>query len=251
MTPRVHLPGPLHAGAEHRLERELAHYLTRVLRLRPGDDLEVFDGEGARHGATLLAVDSRHAVLRIDAARPGLPDSPLPVFLAQCLSAGEKMDWTIEKAIELGAHGIIPLQSRRSVVRLDDDRAQRRAEHWQRLAIAACMQCGRDRLPRIEPVRPLASWLQSAWPRSTRLVLAPGARAAIGSIETPEPGPLLILVGPESGLADDELDAAVNAGFQPVSMGPRILRTETAGLAAIAVLQARFGDLAAMGDGAG
>jgi len=172
--------------------------------------------------------------------------------LAQCLSAGEKMDWTIEKAVELGVSAIVPLQSRRSVVRLDEDRARRRAEHWQRLIVAACMQCGRDRLPALAPVRTLEDWLAEPAAGAPRLVLAPGAAVSIGELAAPagSGGPAVVLVGPESGLTDEEMEQARSAGFVAVSMGPRILRTETAGLAALAVLQARFGDLGAAGGAA-
>jgi len=133
-------------------------------------------------------------------------------------------------------------------VRLDAERARRRAEHWQRLIAAACMQCGRDRLPALAAVEPLSQWLRQAPPHRLRLVLAPGADARLGGVPLPgdadrAPAEVTVLVGPESGLSDDEMAEAVNAGFRPVSLGPRVLRTETAGLAAIAVLQSRFGDL--------
>lgn len=281
MTPRLHLRGPLRPGAGAALEREAAHYLGRVLRLRTGDPVEVFDGEGARHAAVLESIDARGGLLRIGAALPSGTESPLRITLAQCISAGEKMDWTIEKAVELGVARIVPLQSARSVVRLDAGRAQRRAEHWQRLVTAACMQCGRDRLPALDPVQPLETWLDAqggdvrsgdvrsgdapaaelrtrdvlplpgdaqagdARAASTlRLILAPGAADAIGSIAAPaDLAEVLLLVGPESGFTDAELARARRAGLLPASLGPRILRTETAGLAALAVLQARFGDL--------
>lgn len=245
MTPRLHLPGPLEPGTTATLDREQSHYASRVLRLRPGDALEVFDGTGARHAATIREADPRRCVLLLGASLPSNAESPFPIVLAQCLSAGEKMDWTIEKAVELGVSAIVPLQSRRSVVRLDEDRARRRAEHWQRLIVAACMQCGRDRLPELAPVRSLEDWLAGPVAGAPRLVLAPGAAVSIGELAAPagSDGPAVVLVGPESGLADEELEQARSAGFIPVSMGPRILRTETAGLAALAVLQARFGDL--------
>lgn len=249
MIPRLHLPGPLAPGAAATLDREQSHYASRVLRLRPGDALEVFDGAGARHSATIREADPRRCVLLLGARLPSTAESPFPIVLAQCLSAGEKMDWTIEKAVELGVSAIVPLQSRRSVVRLDEDRARRRAEHWQRLIVAACMQCGRDRLPALDPVRALEDWLAAPAAGAPRLVLAPGAAVSIGELAAPagSGGPAVVLVGPESGLTDEELEQARSAGFVAVSMGPRILRTETAGLAALAVLQARFGDLGAAG----
>ena len=243
MTPRLHLPGPLVPGARAALDREQSHYAGRVLRLRTGDALEVFDGAGTRHAATVEDADPRRFAVVIGARLPSATESPFEVVLAQCLSAAEKMDWTIEKAVELGVSAIVPLQSRRSVVRLDEDRARRRAEHWQRLVVAACMQCGRDRIPELAPVRSLEAWLAQGPAGAPRLVLAPGADLTIGGVPAPGAGPAIVLVGPESGFADEELALAQAAGFTPVSMGPRILRTETAGLAALAVLQARFGDL--------
>lgn len=249
MTPRLYLPGPLRPGTTAVLEKEQSHHLVRVLRLRTGDPLQLFDGAGGRHAAALAQADARRCTVLVGEAEAGVPESPLRVTLAQCISAGEKMDWTIEKAVELGVSAIAPLQSARSVVRLDADRARRRAEHWQRLLVAACMQCGRDTLPQLHPVDTLENWLSRAQPDAHRIVLAPGASSSIGDLPLPEVEVrgLQLLVGPEGGLAPDELQRAIAGGLTPVSMGPRILRTETAGLAALAVLQARLGDLRARG----
>ena len=249
MTPRLYLSVPLRPGTKVELDKDQSHYVVRVLRLRPGDPLQLFDGDGGRHAAVLAQADARRTVLEVGDAEPGVPESPLRVTLAQCISAGEKMDWTVEKAVELGVGAIAPLQAARSVVRLDADRARRRAEHWQRLLVAACMQCGRDRLPLLHPVESLEAWLSRPRADAHRIVLAPGAPSSIGDLPFPdlEAGGLQLLVGPEGGLAPEELERALAAGFTPVSMGPRVLRTETAGLAALAVLQARFGDLRARG----
>lgn len=249
MTPRLYLPGPLRPGTTAVLGKEQSHYVVRVLRLRPGDPLQLFDGAGGRHAAELAQGDARRCVLLVGEAEAGAPESPLRVTLAQCIPAGEKMDWTIEKAVELGVGAIAPLQSARSLVRLDADRARRRAEHWQRLLVAACMQCGRDTLPLLHPVDTLENWLSRPQSDAHRIVLAPGAPSSIGDLPLPGlgAGGLQLLVGPEGGLAPDELERALAARLTPVSMGPRILRTETAGLAALAVLQARFGDLRAHG----
>lgn len=243
MIPRLYLPAALVPGQEIALDRDQSHYASRVLRLRPGDALQVFDGAGARHAASIAEADPRRCVLRIGEALQAATESPLRVTLAQCLSASEKMDWTIEKAVELGVSEIVPLQSKRSVVRLDADRARRRAEHWQRLIVAACMQCGRDLLPALRPVQGFADWLAGAPQGDLRIVLAPGAPGPIGALPGKGITAATVLVGPESGFDDDELEHAIDAGFGPVSIGPRILRTETAGLAALSVLQARFGDL--------
>jgi len=248
MTPRLWIPGPLRPGDERVLDAEGSHYLCRVLRSAAGEALQVFDGEGARHVAHVAHADPRAARVRVGPALAPLPESPLRIRLAQCLSAGEKMDWTVEKAVELGVAGIAPLLCARSVVRLDGERAARRLEHWRRLVVAACMQCGRDRLPGLQAPVPLADWLAGRMPAAPGLVLAPSAALRLGewvpaAAARGAPVELDLLVGPESGLTDAELDAARAAGLVPVSLGPRILRTETAGLAAIAALQARLGDL--------
>lgn len=251
MTPRLYLPCTLQPGLELPLDRDLVHYVQRVLRLRSGDALQVFDGAGARHAARLVDASPGQCLVQIGEPLTPTPESPLKLSLAQCISTGEKMDWTIEKAVELGAAEIVPLQSGRSVVRLDEARARRRAQHWDRLLVAACMQCGRDRLPVLHPIRSLADWLGTLPPTSPedpsghalRIVLAPGAARTLGSFELSAQTAITVLVGPESGLSEDEIARACAAGFLPVSLGPRILRTETAGLAALAALQARVGDL--------
>jgi len=240
MIPRLLVPGPLAAGARATLDREASHHLCRVLRMGTGDAVQVFDGEGARHDAVIDAPDPRACTLRIGDARPSATESPLRVTLAQCISGGDRMDWTIEKAVELGVSRIVPLTSQRSVVRLDAERAQRRDAHWRRLVIAACMQCGRDRLPALDAPLPLARWLASR--QGPGFVLDPAAGTRLGTIAAP--GETLdVLVGPESGLAPDEIAAAEAAGLMRLSLGPRVLRTETAGLAVLAALQARFGDV--------
>lgn len=240
MIPRLHLPGPLRAGAISELEREPSHHLCRVLRMGDGDAVQVFDGKGARHAGVIAQADPRRCRILVGEAQPALPESPLRLTLAQCVSAGEKMDWTIEKAVELGVSAIVPLLSQRSVVRLDPGRAQRRTEHWNRLIIAACMQCGRDRAPTLSEPMPLTDWLASR--SGFGLVLDPDSRQPIGSMAVPAGG-VDLLVGPESGLSPQEVAAATAAGMTRASLGPRVLRTETAGLAAIAILQSRHGDL--------
>ena len=244
MTPRLHLLGPLAAGARRVLEREASHYLCRVLRMGAGAAVEVFDGQGGRHAAAIADPDARACVLLVGAPLPAGAESPLRITLAQCVSASEKMDWTIEKAVELGVAAIAPLLSQRSVVRLDAERSRKRAEHWQRIVVAACMQCGRDLFPELAAARPLADWV-SGPSEALRLALVPGAPTRLAELDAPPgmPARIALLVGPESGLSDDEVRLAAQAGFVPVSLGPRVLRTETAGLAAIAVLQSRFGDL--------
>lgn len=268
MVPRIHLDATLSDGALLPLEGDQAHYLTRVLRMRPGERLQVTDGRGARVGATLANGEAGrvHVLVDVpDTMAPGSParsgsgtatasssaESPLRITLAQCVSGADKMDWTIEKACELGVAAILPLMSQRSLVRLDAQRGLRKVEHWQRVVTAACLQCGRDLFPTVDPPRALSAWLAGVRAASaashagddttTRLILAPGAVRRLRDLPPPG-GPVLVLVGPESGFDDREVDEATAAGLLPVSLGPRVLRTETAGLAAIAALQTLFGD---------
>ncbi|MGD9942217.1 MAG: 16S rRNA (uracil(1498)-N(3))-methyltransferase [Burkholderiaceae bacterium] len=273
--------GPAPGNAPLRLDARQSHHLVRVLRLGPGATVECFDGRGARFSARIETADAKACMLRLEERLASVTESPLRITLAQCISSAERMDWTIEKAVELGVHAIQPLSSLRSQVRLDAARAAKRAEHWSRIIEAACMQCGRDRLPLLRPVMTLPSWLdrdaaagidaneerandgnandekandgdvsdEAAPPTSPLppapplgLVLHPAAAVPLSAVAVDRQRPLRLLVGPESGLADDELAAARAAGFMPVKLGPRVLRTETAGLAALAALQIRAGD---------
>lgn len=242
MTTRLHLPGPLTKGQQVELTPEQCHYLQRVLRLRAGQAIEVFDGAGRRFEARVERLSQRDARVLVGAALTPAAESNLRVTLAQCLSSAEKMDWTIEKAVELGVHRIVPISSARSIVRLDAERAARRLEHWRRLIVAACAQCGRDTLAEVAMPQPLATWLDARDRAHAAIVLAPGAATGLGSIAI-EQREVDLLVGPEGGFAEEELATAARAGFVAASLGPRVLRTETAGLAALAVLQSRFGDL--------
>lgn len=242
--PRLHVPGGHLTGDVVELAPDASHQLARVLRLRAGEPVQLFDGQGRRFAARVLDADARRCRLRVDGVEAGLPDGPLRITLAQCLSSAEKMDWTIEKAVELGVHAIQPLVSARTQIRLDAPRMRRRHEHWLRIVEAACMQCGRDRLPELAPALDLDHWL-ALTDRSaarTRIVLAPHATTRLSTLRIDRSLPIDLLVGPESGLSPQEMERARAAGFEAVSLGPRVLRTETAGLAAIAALQALAGD---------
>jgi len=226
------------------LDSRQGHYLTRVLRLTEGAVVEAFDGSGRRWRARLSG-DRGAASLVLEAEIDATPESPVAIHLGQCLSSADKMDWTIEKAVELGAKSISPIFSQRSPVRFDQARARRKLEHWQAIAEAACMQSGRDTLPLIAEPRSLEAWLAGIQD-PIRLVLDPRASVTLSAwrsrLAEAECGPISLLIGPESGLADSELKASASAGFVAVSLGPRVLRTETAGLAALSALQALLGD---------
>jgi 16S rRNA (uracil1498-N3)-methyltransferase len=236
--------GELGAPSTFRLDAQRSHHLVRVLRLQPGASLECFDGRGGRFEATLAVADPRACVVLIGTRLASSTESPLRVTLLQCVSAGERMDWTIEKAVELGVTAIRPLSSARSPLRLDAARAQRRREHWQRLIEAACMQCGRDVLPQLHELQALDRWLADRRrPQGAlSLALAPDATRGLREMSFGPEHEIELLVGPESGLDEHELAAARRAGFIGVRLGPRTLRTETAGVAALAALQALAGD---------
>ncbi len=245
MTPRVLVGCPLVPGGTVTLDPGPSHHLVRVLRLESGAPLQVFDGRGRRHAATILDPNREACTISVREAIDADTESPLRITLAQCLSGAERMDYTIEKAVELGVARIVPLASMRSKVRLDAERADRRLAHWQRVVEAACMQCGRDLLPEIEPARPLAQWLAAPGPQpaGTRIVLTPDARLRLSGVAVTADAGVTLLSGPEAGLDPSEVRAAIDAGFIGACLGPRILRTETAGVAALAVLQAHAGDL--------
>jgi 16S rRNA (uracil1498-N3)-methyltransferase len=253
MTPRLLVPGLQAPGQHIALDPDQTHYLLRVLRLRADDALELFDGIGGRWSARLRIASRHDAVVVLEAPLPPGAESPIRLVLVQCLSAADRMDFTIEKAVELGVAAIVPVASARSVVRLDDDRAARRLAHWRRIVAAAAMQCGRDRLPEIAAPTTLADWLATRDARTPGWVLAPAAPVALASAAArlgSATRDAVLLVGPESGLGDAELAAACNTGLVAAHLGPRVLRTETAGLAALAVLQARLGDLGDPADAA-
>lgn len=226
------------------LDARQSHHLVRVLRLAAGAGVECFDGAGGRFEALVERADPKACTIRLTARVDADTEAALRIALAQGISAAERMDWTIEKAVELGVHAIQPLVSARTQIRLDAPRMRRRHEHWLRIVEAACMQCGRDRLPELAPALDLDHWLALA-DRSaarTRIVLAPHATTRLSTLRVDRSLPIDLLVGPESGLSPQEMECARAAGFEAVSLGPRVLRTETAGLAAIAALQALAGD---------
>ncbi|MFZ5657695.1 MAG: 16S rRNA (uracil(1498)-N(3))-methyltransferase [Pseudomonadota bacterium] len=240
---RVHIPQPLHEGAEVVLPEGPAAHLTRVLRLAPGDACIAFNGDGHDYAATLASVGKREARLRIGAATPVDRESPLRLVLLQGVAKGEKMDLILQKATELGVQAIVPVWSQRSDVKLEGERAARRLEHWRGVVASACEQCGRAVVPTVEAPVPLGGTLQALPDVGLRLLLDPQGPHAMRSLALPAAA-ACIAVGPEGGWSPLDREQLQAAGFSGLRLGPRVLRTETAGLAAIAALQARFGDLA-------
>ena len=240
---RLYVREPLTSGAELRLGEERSRYIGRVLRLRVGDELTLFDGRGGEFSATIYEVSRHGTVLGVAGHCDRDVESPLRINLVQGISRGERMDFVVQKATELGAHRITPVMTRRSVVRLADDRSERRAAHWTKVAQSACEQCGRNVLPIVDSPQSFEQWLDNGASRdSQRVVLHPGTSEPLASV-----GPVgrnyALLVGPEGGLSDGELEQALTAGFVACSLGPRVLRTETAALGALAILQSLYGDL--------
>ena len=234
----------LAAGIRADLPAAVARHVVKVLRLRRGDELTLFDGAGGEYACRIAATNSGEVAVDVLEWRAVEREAPLAITLVQALQAGEKMDMTVQKAVELGVARIVPVTSRRSVVRLEGARAQRRIEHWRAVAIAACEQCGRNRLPAVAPLQSMESWLaEPPAPGALRLMLAPEAKQTLHGHAPPVPGARLeLLIGAEGGLAPEEMQLAVLAGFVSVRLGPRILRTETAGLAALAAIQCLWGD---------
>jgi 16S rRNA (uracil1498-N3)-methyltransferase len=239
---RVYCAGALEAGTEVALPAAAASHVARVLRLRAGAPVVVFDGRGSDYACEITAVEGDRVRVRVGEATDGRRESPLAVTLVQAVSRGERMDLTLQKATELGVRAVVPVLSARSVVRLDERQAEAKLRHWQAVVTSACEQCGRSVLPRVHAPLDLGRYLAESPRDCLRLVPSPGAGESLAGLrDAPERAELLI--GPEGGFEESELLGAERAGFRPVRLGPRVLRTETAGIVALAVLQAMWGDL--------
>jgi 16S rRNA (uracil1498-N3)-methyltransferase len=238
----VYVDAPLAVGTRVTLEGGAARHVTRVLRLRVGEALTLFNGSGGEYAASIEQSQGGRVAVAIGGQRAIERESPLALTLAQGVSRGERMDLVVQKATELGVSGLVPVLTERSVVRLTAQLAERRLNHWRAIAVAACEQSGRNRLPAIAAPVPLKDFLRSATDGVTRLLLSPGAAATLADVPRPVTA-VMVLIGPEGGLAQAEQEAAVAAGFKAVRLGPRVLRTETAAIAALTLLQREFGDL--------
>jgi 16S rRNA (uracil1498-N3)-methyltransferase len=253
---RVYVEAALAPGSAVELPRDTAAHLAKVLRARSGDELILFNGDGREFNGSIDGVRGSRVSASVGDGRPVDRESPLAITLVQCVPRGDRMDFIVQKATELGVARIVPVLSQRSVVRLDAAQAESKANHWRAVAVSACEQCGRNRLPLIDAARPLLNYLGDPAPGTgPRLVFEPesaprpgadppaapwhnGAAAASGAVVDAQ-----IAIGPEGGFAPDELEAFRIAGFSQGGLGPRVLRTETAAIAAMVWLQARFGDM--------
>ena len=242
---RVYVDADLRPGSLIELPPAAASHLVKVLRMRSGDELVIFSGDGREFPATVETVHGSRVSAAVGEARAADRESPLAVTLVQCIARADRMDVIVQKATELGVARIVPVLSRRSVVRLDPKQAEAKAAHWRAIAVSACEQCGRNRLPAVAPPRQLIDHLAEAPVTSMRLVLDPDAATGAGqwTAGLPLGAAVEIAVGPEGGFDAAEMDAFLVAGFEAIRLGPRVLRTETAAIAALAWLQSRYGDL--------
>jgi 16S rRNA (uracil1498-N3)-methyltransferase len=242
-TTRVHVDLPLSPGRRVALPEDAANHLVRVLRMQAGDTCVLFNGDGRDFSATLVSANKRGVEADVGAATAVDNESPLRIALVQGIARGEKMDWILQKATELGVASVHPVQSDRSEVKLEGERALKRLAHWRSVVVSACEQSGRARIPDVAAAQPLDALLREGLPSTRRFLLDPEAGASIATMAALE-GDCVLAVGPEGGWSPRDRQALHAAGFEGLRLGPRVLRTETAGIAAIAALQARFGDLA-------
>jgi 16S rRNA (uracil1498-N3)-methyltransferase len=237
---RVFVAAALRGGTIIDLPAETAAHLAKVLRARVGDAITLFAGDGIEYTGTIEAVRGSRVTAAVGHGAAVNRESPLDLTLVQCVPRGDRMDLIVQKATELGVARIVPVLSQRSVVRLDGAQAESKIAHWRAVAINACEQCGRNRLPVIEAPLALLNYLGAESAATARWVLDPESGP---TAQTKASGPADVAVGPEGGFADDELEAFGLAGFARLTLGPRVLRTETAAIAAVTWLQTRFGDL--------
>jgi 16S rRNA (uracil1498-N3)-methyltransferase len=240
--PRFYCPQALALGAQIQLPEQVVHHL-HVLRLKIGDTVHLFNGEGGAYSAKLISIEKRRADASVEVFLPDEVELPFKLTLAQALPEASKMDWIIEKAIELGATGIQPIASQRCVVRLSAEREEKKLAHWQGIIESATEQCGRNRLAKLEPVQDLNKWIAQP-SHDKRIILTPQATQSLADwTRQNEAQTITIMTGPEGGFSEKEEDTAIAQGAIPLAMGARILRTETAGLAAIAIISAAWGGI--------
>ena len=239
MVPRFYLDAPLRAGGVCTLSEDAAHHAVHVLRLREGDEVTLFNGRGGEFAARIASMQRLRISIDLLQHRALERESPLRVTLVQGVSAGERMDSTVRKAVELGVAEVQPVLAARSVARPKGDRAENRRSHWQKIVISACEQCGRNRVPEVQALVSLGDYRPEA--SATKILLSPASERALSKLPAAE-SHVVLAAGPEAGFTEDEEARLVEAGFVPASLGPRILRTETAAVAALAALNALRGD---------
>jgi 16S rRNA (uracil1498-N3)-methyltransferase len=239
MAPRFHLDAPLRAGGVCTLSEDAAHHAVHVLRLREGDEVTLFNGRGGEFAARIASMQRLRISIDLLQHRAMERESPLRITLVQGVSAGERMDSTVRKAVELGVAEVQPVLAARSVARPKGDRAENRRSHWQKIVIAACEQCGRNRVPEVQALVSLDDYQPASG--TTKILLSPASELPLSKLSTAD-NRIVLAAGPEAGFTEEEEARLVQAGFVPTSLGPRVLRTETAAVAALAALNALRGD---------
>ncbi|MDX3772843.1 16S rRNA (uracil(1498)-N(3))-methyltransferase [Chromatiaceae bacterium AAb-1] len=223
------------------LEDDAANHVGRVLRMQPGHELTLFNGDGCDYPAVITQADKKQVQVKVLSQQPNPVESPLCIHLGQGISRGDRMDFAIQKAVELGVTEITPLFTERCGVKLDGERLQKRTEQWQKIAVSACEQSGRSIVPVVHPAISLPRWLEQPT-KELKLTLHPRASDTIKTLNATQY--IRLVIGPEGGFTDQEITQTFTAGFTGIQLGPRVLRTETAALTAISALQLQFGDLA-------
>ncbi|EMP56356.1 16S ribosomal RNA methyltransferase RsmE [Marinobacter santoriniensis NKSG1] len=239
--PRIYTDSDLAAGHTCQLDDNAAQHVGRVLRMQPGQELQLFNGDGHDYQATIVEAGKKQVTVEVTGDTPNATESPLQITLGQTLSKGDRMDYAVQKAVEMGVTRIVPLTTERCDVKLKGDREDKRLRHWQQVAISAAEQCGRARVPDILPVMTLEQWFAKAETCDLKLVLHHRTEKSLDSLA--RPASVALMIGPEGGLTAEEIETAEHAGFLPVALGPRVLRTETAPVAAMALCQWLWGDI--------
>lgn len=239
---RVYVPDITMTDQKISLNAAVSNYLLRVLRLKLNDAFKIFDGKGNEFHAQIIENIKNCAVVKVGDGIINLAESPLRIHLGQAVSRGEKMDYTLQKAVELGVNSITPLFTERTEVKLSSERLANRLEHWRKVMISACEQCGRNYLPTLHTPMALHNWLLMR-EESVKFILHPDASSQPLKTFSLVGNEVCLLIGPEGGFSIDEVKLAKQAGFQPLRLGPRVLRTETAGPATIAAIQCLWGDM--------
>ena len=241
-NPRIYSPQPLSAGSTIELTDSAANHVGKVLRMRPEEPLILFDGEGTAVQGMIESISKKSVSVRLEHNLEGVVESPLSIHLGQTLSRGERMDYAIQKATEVGVTEITPLFSERCEVKLPKDRQEKRLRHWQQVAISACEQCGRNKVPVIHPPVSVDEWMTT---QSSDLKFVLHHRTDRKLKGYDQPTSVSLLIGPEGGLTADEIDRAEQSDFNALALGPRVLRTETAPVSAITLMQYLWGDVGA------
>lgn len=239
--PRIYHPHAIPMDTPFQLEESAAHHVATVLRLKPDHPVVLFNGDGNEYSGKIIHTERRRVTVEADACLSLSKESPLPIHLGQGVSKGDRMDTVLQKSVELGVTEITPLITQRCAVKLDEKRWEKKQKQWQKIIVSACEQCGRNQLPILHPPTHLNQWFAEST-HATRLVLAPDAQTSVSRQPYNTRG-FRLLIGPEGGLTETEIHQASEAGFHGTSLGPRILRTETAAITTISILQSQHGDL--------